>query len=128
MFRRSASGVRYNETMQKVQVHTNTTTFTSETTLDPKNQRYAQGQSNGPSLSVEVTFTVSTKTSEGLCKVHIATQESDTAGGAGVGFEYPIPKGETYSGVKVQIDFTVQETGKSYEQDLFINEGFKLGP
>ena len=123
-----ASGVRYNETMQKVQVHTNTTTFTSETTLDPKNQRYAQGQSNGPSLSVEVTFTVSTKTSEGLCKVHIATQESDTAGGVGVGFEYPIPKGETYSGVKVQIDFTVQETGKSYEQDLFINEGFKLGP
>ena len=70
-----ASGVRYNETMQKVQVHTNTTTFTSETTLGPKNQRYAQGQSNGPSLSVEVTFTVSTKTSEGLCKVHIATRE-----------------------------------------------------
>ena len=44
--------------------------------------------------------------------MHIATQESDTAGGLASVPNIPIPKGETYSGVKVQIDFTVQETGK----------------
>jgi hypothetical protein len=40
----------------------------------------------------------------------------DRSGGA----EYQIPKGETYLGVQVTVDFTIKETGKSYEQNLFI--------